>query len=50
MYALSTSVTTITLVTALGIPKGAQPHPGMVSGGIASLHPPLLDQSPADLT
>jgi len=31
-------VTTVTLVTALGIPEGAQPHPGMASGGIAPLH------------
>jgi len=47
---MGTSVTTVRLVTALGIPEGAQPCPGVASGGIASLHSPLLDQSPADLT
>jgi len=43
-------VTTVTLVTAPGIPEGAQPRPGMASGGIASLHSALLDWSPANLT
>jgi len=36
---MGTSVITVTLVTAPGIPEGAQPRPGMASGGIAPLHP-----------
>jgi len=43
-------VTTVTLVTALGIPEGAQPHPGMASGGIASLHKAKGEEMPFKMT